>query len=208
VEEAFQIADPFLEQIRARAEQAGLPAIHVSGFDARHLTVLTLAVGARKIVEIGTLAGLSGTAMARALPDNGVLNTFEFDPKHAAVAAETFRLAGLENKVRIHVGPALDHLGAVESEGPFDLVFIDADKENYPHYLEWAAANLRIGGAVLLDNAFAWGWLAKPESEVPADRVEPARRLDAANRTLASSGTFVATMWPTSEGLAMGIKIR
>jgi caffeoyl-CoA O-methyltransferase len=100
------------------------------------------------------------------------------------------------------VGPALEKLSEIESAGPFDLVFIDADKANYPAYLEWAEVNLRVGGVVLGDNAFAWGNVV---SESPD---EDAQGILAFNQRLATGGRFRSTMLPTGEGLAMGVKLR
>jgi caffeoyl-CoA O-methyltransferase len=163
--------------------------------------VITRAVGAAKAVEIGTLGGYSGTAIARGLSDGGRLHTFELEQKHADLARESFRKAGVLDRVRIHVGPALERLPECEGDGPFDLVFIDADKETYPKYLAWAARHLRVGGVALGDNAFAFGEIADGRGEGPVAM----RRF---NEELAQGGRFRATMLPTGEGLAMGVKVR
>ena len=208
--QTFKPEDELLATTRTRAQAAGLPAIHVSPYDGLHLEVLARAAGAKKIVEIGTLAGLSGTCLARGLAKGGRLHTFEFEAKHAAVAAETFRLAKVDHLVTIHVGPALSNLPKIESEGPFDVVFIDADKDNYPNYLAWAEKHLRTGGVVLVDNAFAWGLLTEP---VNSERLKDPRQLAALNairavnaRLADPAGPFRSTMLPTGEGLAMGVK--
>ena len=194
--------DPVLAEIRDRSAREGLPEIAVARFDGRHLTALALACGARKIVEIGTLGGYSGVCLARGLAPGGRLDTFEFDPHHAGVARESFRRAGVEDRVKIHVGPALDNLPGIDADGPFDLVFIDADKTGYPAYLEWAFRHLRTGGVVLADNVFraAWG----TDSNWTAQSVEA---LDRFNRELSRGGRFQATFLPTVEGLAMGVKL-
>jgi caffeoyl-CoA O-methyltransferase len=197
----FKPEDPVLKEIRERSLKAGLPEIQVGSMDALHLEVLTRAVGARKAVEIGTLGGYSGTAIARGLGEGGRLHTFELEQKHADLARESFRKAGVLGRVTIHVGPALERLPKCESEGPFDLLFIDADKETYPAYLAWAARHLRVGGVVLADNAFAFGEIADGKGAGPAAM----RRF---NEELARGGRFRATMLPTGEGLAMGVKIR
>ena len=212
VEKTFDPEDAILADVRKRAEQAGLPAIHVSPFDGRHLEVITRAMGAKKIVEVGTLAGYSGICLARGLVDGGVMHTFEFEPKHAEVARESFRKAGVEKKIILHVGAALKNLPTIEKDGPFDLVFIDADKENYPHYLAWAARHVRIGGAVFVDNAFAWGLLTLPpdaaELKEPRNKVAKAA-IEATNAALADpKGVWRSTMLPTGEGLAMGVRVR
>lgn len=206
----FKPEDALLADTRRRAAAAGLPPIHVGPFDGLHLEVITRAIGAKRAVEIGTLAGLSGTCLARGLAPGGVLHTFEYEPRHAEVAKETFKLAGVSDRVVLHVGAALDNLAKVEAKGPFDLVFIDADKENYPNYLAWAAKHLRAGGVVLVDNAFAWGLAGLPDHapELKEPRQQTARTaIRATNAALADpGGPWRSTMLPTGEGLAMGVK--
>ena len=194
--------DPALAEIRARSAREGLPEIAVARFDGRHLTAAALACGARKIVEIGTLGGYSGVCLARGLAPGGRLDTFEFDGRYAEVARESFRRAGVDDRVRIHVGPALDRLPDIERDGPFDLVFIDADKVSYPAYLEWSARNLRGGGVVLADNVFRAAW-----GTVPGWSAESVEGLDRFNRELSRGGRFWTTFLPTVEGLAMGVRI-
>jgi len=201
-EKVFQPEDAVLAEIRARSGREGLPAIAVGRFDGLHLEVLARLLGARKAVEIGTLGGYSGVCLLRGMPEDGVLHTLELDAHHAEVARESFRKAGVAGRARIHVGPALQNLREIESEGPFDLCFIDADKTGYPAYLDWAARYLRVGGAVLGDNAFGFGGVAKPDGD---DSVRALRRF---NEELARGGRFRATMIPTEEGLALGVKVR
>jgi len=197
----FQPEDAALREARERSLKAGLPEIQVGSMDALHLEVLTRAVGARKAVEIGTLGGYSGTAIARGLGKGGRLHTFEIEQKHADVALETFRKAGVEDRVKIHLGPALERLPDVEGEAPFDLVFIDADKEGYPAYLSWAARHLKVGGVVLGDNTFAFG-------EVVDGPSAGAKAIREFNRELAQGGRFRSTLLPTGEGLTLGVKVR
>ncbi len=193
--------DAVLKEARERSLKAGLPEIQVGPMDALHLEVLVRAAGARKAVEIGTLGGYSGIAIARGLGKDGLLHTFELDPRHAEVARESFRKAAVLDRIRIHVGPALERLPECEGDGPFDLVFIDADKESYPAYLDWAARHLRVGGLVLGDNAFAFGELADGRSAGPV-------AMRSFNETLAQGGRFRATLLPTGEGLALGVKVK
>ena len=197
----FRPEDAVLRETRDRSLRAGLPEIQVGGMDALHLEVLTRAAGARRAVEIGTLGGYSGTAIARGLAKGGRLHTFELEPRHAEVARESFRKAGVLDRVEIHVGPALERLPGIEGEAPFDLVFIDADKERYPAYLAWAAEHLRVGGIVLGDNTLAFG-------EIVDGRSPGARALREFNRELARGGRFRATLLPTGEGLTLGVKLR
>jgi len=197
----YEPEDEVLKEARERSLKAGLPEIQVGPMDALHLEVLARATGARRAVEIGTLGGYSGIVLARALGKDGLLHTVELDPRHAEVARESFRKAGVLDRVRIHVGPALERLPECEGDGPFDLVFIDADKETYPAYLDWATRNLRVGGVVLGDNAFAFGELADGRGAGPV-------AMRKFNEELAHGGRFRATILPTGEGLAMGVKVR
>ncbi|HKC59794.1 MAG TPA: O-methyltransferase [Myxococcales bacterium] len=201
-EKVFQPEDAVLAEIRARSVREGLPAIAVGRFDGLHLEVLARLVGARKAVEIGTLGGYSGVCLLRGMPEDGVLHTFELDAHHAEVARESFRKAGVAGRARIRVGPAKDNLREIEDQGPFDLCFVDADKTGYPAYLDWAARHLRVGGAILADNAFGFGGVSKPDGD------EGVRALRRFNEELARGGRFRATMIPTEEGLALGVKVR
>lgn len=196
--------DEVMREIRERSQQAGLPDIQVAGLDARHLETLTRLAGVRRAVEIGTLGGYSGVAILRGLTADGVLDTFELDPAHARVAEESFRRAGFADRAHIHLGPALEQLALIESGGPFDLCFVDADKEGYPAYLDWAARNLRRGGALIADNAFLFGQLG----ETTTDAASPAlRAMRAFHERLAGSGEFRATVLPTGEGLAVAVRV-
>jgi caffeoyl-CoA O-methyltransferase len=202
VERLLEPEDEVLREIRERSVREGLPPIAVGPFDGRHLEVLARLAGARRIVEIGTLGGYSAVCLARALPPGGVLDTFEIDPHHARVAEESFRRAGVADRVRVHVGPALERLREIESQGPFDLVFVDADKAAYPVYLDWCARNLRIGGAVLGDNVFR-----RAAVPVPGESPASAAGIRAFNEALARSGKFRATMLPLEDGLAVGVRV-
>jgi len=204
VTQVYKPEDEVLAEIRARSAAAGLPDIQVAALDGRHLEVIARAAGARRAVEIGTLGGYSGVALLRGMGAEGQLDTVEMSPKHAEVARESFRRAGLADRVRVHVGAAADVLPTLAPRGPFDLVFIDADKESYAAYTDWAADNLRPGGIVLLDNAFLFGHLP----DAPAgERAAQIRSMQAAHDTLARSGKFRATVLPTGEGLAFGVRV-
>jgi caffeoyl-CoA O-methyltransferase len=198
----YQPEDPVLREIRERSQRAGLPDIQVAGLDARHLEVLARLSGARRAVEVGTLGGYSGVSILRGLPPEGRLDTCEIDPNHARIAEESFRLAGFAGRARIHLGPALEGLRKLEPEGPFDLCFIDADKESYPRYLDWAARNLRRGGVVIADNVFLFGHLA--DEGTPSESLGAMR---AFHQRLAESGEFRATVIPTGEGLTVAVRV-
>jgi caffeoyl-CoA O-methyltransferase len=196
--------DAILAEVRARSAAAGLPDIQVAALDARHLEVLARATGARRAVEIGTLGGYSGIALLRGMAPDGQLDTIELEPRHAEVARESFRKAGVAARARIHVGSASSVLPALAARGPFDLVFVDADKEGYPAYLAWAADNLRQGGVVAMDNAFLFGHLA---DEPRGERAAQIAAMRAVHEALANSGRWTATVLPTGEGLALGVKL-
>jgi predicted O-methyltransferase YrrM len=143
-------ADPIFEAILRANASAGLPAIDVSPAQGKFLHLLVKIAGARRILEIGTLGGYSTVWMASALPADGRLVTLEYAPKHAEVARDNIARAGLLERVDVRQGAALDLLP--DLEGPFDLVFIDADKPNNPGYLDWAVRLGRPGTVIILDN--------------------------------------------------------
>lgn len=154
---------------------AGLPEIQVSPPQARLLEILARSIGARTMLEFGTLAGYSTIWLARALPEGGRLITLEADPEYAEVARANISNAGLADLVELRVGPALDSLPAMDAEGvgPFDFVFIDADKIHTPDYFTWALDRTRPGGLIVADNVVRDGALADPESDdptIPAQR--------------------------------------
>src|SRR6266545_3282200 len=145
-ESTYAPEDGILREIRETSEAAGLPPIQVGKMDGLHLEVLARACGARRTVEIGTLGGYSGVCLLRGMAPDGVLDTFELEPARAELARRSFERAGVADRARIHVGPAAERLLEIEGEGPFDLVFVDADKRGYPGYLAWAEVHLRTGG--------------------------------------------------------------
>ncbi|MCY1676148.1 O-methyltransferase [Pseudarthrobacter sp. SL88] len=159
--------DPALDQAIRSAAEAGMPAIEVAPNAGKLLMLLVQLSGARRILEIGTLAGYSTIWMGRGLPANGTLVTCEFLPKHAEVAWANIDFAGLGQKVEIRLGPALETLAALEEEGrePFDFIFIDADKENNTRYLDWAVRLGRRGATVVLDNTIWEGAVLDPDMD-------------------------------------------
>lgn len=205
-EETFNPEDKVLKSIRERSQKANLPPIQVGAMDGLHLEILSRCISAQKAVEIGTLGGYSAVCIARGLKPGGKLYTLEISSKAAEVAKQSVRAAGLEDRVEVILGSALESLKSIEKHGPFDLVFIDADKNNYANYLKWAEKNLRQGGVVLADNTFAWGLIAQENVEDPEDRsaVEGLRKF---NREIANNPSFRATILPTGEGLTVGVKI-
>jgi caffeoyl-CoA O-methyltransferase len=205
-ESVYQPEDEVLREIRERSAAAGLPPIQVGRFDGLHLEVLARAAGARRAVEVGTLGGYSAVCLLRGMGPDGFLHTIELEPRHAAVARVSFERAGFADRVRIHLGPAKEMLRELERHGPFDLVFVDADKTGYPGYLAWAEEHLRVGGILLADNTFGFGHV---HEERPAgEPAEAMAALRAFSERLARGNRFRATMLPTAEGLSLGVKIR
>jgi len=163
-------ADAALEAAQRASEAAGLPAIAVSPAQGALLHVLARALGARSILEIGTLGGYSAIWLARALPADGRLVTLEAEPRHADVARANLARAGLADRVDLRLGPALAALAqlAAEGAGPFDLVFIDADKQSIPEYWEWALRLARPGTLIVVDNVVRRGAVVEADSEDPS----------------------------------------
>ena len=153
----LRLDDAVLGDALSRSDAAGLPAIAVSAAQGKLLHMLARLCSARRILEIGTLAGYSGIWLARALPPEGKLVTLEIDPAHAAVARENFANAGLAAKVDIRVGPAIETLPRLAGEAPFDFTFIDADKASTPQYLDWAIRLSRPGALIVIDNVVRAG---------------------------------------------------
>jgi predicted O-methyltransferase YrrM len=152
IQRLFVHEDNALQRAREEARAEGLPGIEVSGEIGVLLGILARAVGARKILEVGTLGGYSGTWLARALAPGGKLITLEVNPRHAEVARHNFERADVGDRVTIRVGPALETLPDLRSEAPFDLIFIDADKGNYINYYEAVLPKLADGGLIAADN--------------------------------------------------------
>jgi predicted O-methyltransferase YrrM len=166
IADLFLAPDPALEAALASSAAAGLPTINVSPTQGKLLHVLARVQGARRILEIGTLGGYSTIWLARALPADGRLISLEIDPRHAEVAQTNLDRAGLSSMVEIRVGAALDTLPKLvtEGRGPFDLIFIDADKPGYADYLKWSLKLARKGTLIIADNVVRKGAVADPES--------------------------------------------
>ncbi|MFD2418528.1 O-methyltransferase [Amycolatopsis pigmentata] len=165
--------DPVLAQVLANSDAAGLPAIAVAPNQGAFLNLLARFGRAKTILELGTLAGYSTIWLGRALPADGRLLTLEADPAHAEVARENIALAGLSGIVELRVGAALDLLPALDEK--FDLIFIDADKQSYPEYFQWAVRLSRPGTMIVADNVVRDGKVAEAGTADP--RVRGVRRM-------------------------------
>ncbi|MFY4776499.1 O-methyltransferase [Metabacillus sp. RGM 3146] len=163
----LQKSDPIMNSILEANAKAGLPAIDVSPNQGKLLYLIAKLKGAKNILEIGTLGGYSSVWLARALPEDGHLVTLEFSEKHAEVANENIRNAGLENQIDIMVGPALETLPTLKKKGfsSFDLIFIDADKPNNSEYLNWALELSKPGTVIIVDNVVLNGEVIEDDTE-------------------------------------------
>ena len=186
--------DPILDAARKASTAAGLPEIAVSPGQGKFLHLLARMQGAKRILEIGTLGGYSSIWMARALPVDGRLVTLEFEPKHFEVAKENIARAGLSGRVDQRLGPALETLPVLASEGlgPFDFVFIDADKENCAPYFTWAVRLSRPGTVIVVDNVIRDGKVA--DAKTKDSRAQGIRRL---NEAVAAEPRVMATTQQT-----------
>jgi caffeoyl-CoA O-methyltransferase len=173
-----------------------MPQIQVSPSEGKLLGSLVRMIGARKVVELGTLAGYSAIHIGRALPDDGKLYTIEIDPRHAAIARANIEAAGLADRVEVLVGGGVEMLRELAARGPFDAVFLDADKEGYPHYATWAGRHLRTGGLLLADNSYYFGRLLAEDAS--------ARAMRRFHEQLAVD--FDAVCVPTPDGLVVAIR--
>ncbi|MED1788466.1 O-methyltransferase [Brevibacillus laterosporus] len=169
-------SDPILDEVLQANAKAGMPAIDVAPNQGKLLYLLAKIRGAKKILEIGTLGGYSSIWLARALPQDGQLISLEYEQSFAQVAEENLKKAGLAEKVSILVGPALETLPTLQEKGMtgFDMIFIDADKQNNPHYLQWALKLCNPGAIILGDNVVRDGEVIHPESE--DDRIQGIRQ--------------------------------
>jgi predicted O-methyltransferase YrrM len=173
---ALHPSDAALTSALEASDAAGMPAIHVSPAQGRMLQLLAESIGARRVLEVGTLAGYSTICLARALPSDGRVVTLELDPKHAAVARANLDRAGVGKLVDIRVGPALQSFPRLAAEGhpPFDLAFIDADKPSNADYFSWALRLVRPGGMIIVDNVARAGAVVDARGD---ENVQGVRRL-------------------------------
>jgi len=187
-------SSPALNDALEASAKAGLPAISVSPAQGKFLQQLVQILGARSILEIGTLGGYSTIWLASALPADGRLVTLEVDPAHAAVASANIANAGLADRVEVRIGKALDTLPqlAADGHGPFDITFIDADKPNIPEYFAWALELSRRGSVIIVDNVVRDGEVIDAASDDAS--VKGVRRL---NDVLAAEARVSATVIQT-----------
>jgi caffeoyl-CoA O-methyltransferase len=196
VDDVHAAHDSGLSRAFESPERDGLPAIQVAPSEGKLLEMFVRLIRARKVVEVGTLAGYSTLRLARGLGEDGRVWSIEADERHAEIACANISAARMDDRVEVLVGRGLDVLPRLEAHGPFDAVFIDADKENYDAYGRWAAKNTRRGGLLLGDNAYFFGRLME---ESPA--AEAMRRFH--QEAVVAYDTVCVS---TPDGLLLGIK--
>jgi caffeoyl-CoA O-methyltransferase len=194
--------DAVLHRVQRDTEaMGGISIMQVSPDQGAFLTLLSRAIGARRILEVGTFTGYSAICLARGLPDDGSLLCCELDPGYAAIARSNLDDAGVGGRVEIRVGPALDTLRSLPADPLFDLAFIDADKPTYADYYEEALARLRPGGLIALDNTLLSGLVVEP----PADHAS-ARALHDLNARLAHDARVDIALLTVSDGMTLARK--
>lgn len=192
--------DEFLAALKREAEKAGIPKIWISPAQASLMQILLKLRGAREVVEVGTLAGYSAITMARALPDGGKVRTVELEDKHADFAEEWIARSDVAGKVEVLRGAGVDVLKTLQDQSA-DACFLDADKQNYPHYLDECMRILRPGSLVMADNAFAFGQLL--DENAKDGGVRHVRKF---NDYIAGQSGLHAAMVGIGDGLWVGVK--
>jgi predicted O-methyltransferase YrrM len=195
----FAQEDSVLAELREEADRTGLPPISISADEGRLLQVLLTAIGARRVLEVGTLGGYSAIWIARALPVGGSLISIEVDPAHADFARRHLVRAGVADRAEVRVGRALDLLPALDGDR-FDAIFIDADKEPLPKYFEWGLRLVRRGGLIIADNAL-WGGRVY---DAGADDPQTAAVREF-NRRVATDPRVRGIIVPTHDGVAVAV---
>lgn len=198
----FPAEDDFLRNLNRDAEAAEIPPIHISPEQLAFLQVFLRSMGAKRVLEIGSLAGYSAIGMARALPKDGMVICLELEPQSVQFIRRKAEEAGLSHKIRVIQGDAAESLRNLGAEAPFDFVFIDADKPQYKAYMELSYPLVRQGGVIAGDNALAWGKISQESIEEP-----DVRGMQVFNRALAEHPGMQACLVPVGDGMAMGVKL-
>jgi predicted O-methyltransferase YrrM len=193
--------DPFLAELKKEAAKAGIPSIAIAPEQGAFMQVLLTSAGVKDVVEVGTLAGYSAITMARALPADGHVRTVEFAAAHADFAEAWIAKSDVAGKVTVHRGAGREVLPGFESESA-DAAFLDADKVNYPHYLEECLRILRPGGLVLVDNALAFGHLLDEENQT--ESVVAIRKF---NDQMAADSRVAGVIVPLGDGVWVARKL-
>jgi caffeoyl-CoA O-methyltransferase len=204
IDKTFVNENEILKHIRERAYKLNFPQISISPSQGRFLQLFLKSIGAKNVLEIGALFGYSAAVMAMALPEGGKVITCEMNPKYSDFIRKTMHDFGLSKKIEVINKHAVEFLENYKPDFEFDFVFIDADKENYPKYLDFAHRLLRKGGVVSADNALAFGHIAETK---PTERVKEIKSVQKFNELLAKDGRFFSHLLQIGDGLALGVKL-
>lgn len=197
--DTFVHEDDLLRSLPADAEKLGIPQIHISPEQGTMLQLLMRMIGARRVLEVGSLFGYSAIWMARALPPGGKLVTVELEAKHAEATRANAARAGLQDKIDVRQGDGAVLLPQLASEGPFDMAFIDADKAGYVNYIDHALTLVRKGGLIIGDNASAAGEAWKKDGS------EFSRHIRTFNQRMASEPRLFSLLIPIADGMCVGL---
>ncbi|MBN1426732.1 MAG: O-methyltransferase [Anaerolineae bacterium] len=199
----FASEDDILDSIQFESQARGLPQIHIRPEEGHMLQFLLTAIGARRVIEIGTLAGYSSVWLVRALSPNGRLITMESDPERAQLAREFFKRVGLGGRIEVLDGPARESLRSIAPQGPFDAIFMDAPKDDYPAYLEWSIDHIRSGGLIMAHNAF---WGGAVVGAVQRDERQ-LQSLLSFTHSVANDKRLLGTIIPVGDGIVAAIRL-
>jgi caffeoyl-CoA O-methyltransferase len=202
IKDLFAAEDEQLRFAREDSQARGLPVIYIKPEEGRFLQAMARLSGGRKIVEIGTLGGYSGIWIARGLVPGGRLITLEMNQAHADIARDHFQRAGVEDRVDIWMGNAHESLRKLNPIGPFDMVFIDAEKPGYQDYYDWAVENVRIGGLITAHNAFRKGSVMGL-----VDKDQYTDMTIVFNHGVASDPRVISTIYPAGDGTLLAVRI-
>lgn len=204
--EVFGLSDADLTHVRGELVKHKIDFMAISGHEGRFLQFLIRAFNVKRIVEVGTLFGFSSLCMAKALPDDGEIFTLEKNPTNHATAERMFKNSPVGHKIRALCGDAVETLKGLSAQGPFDLVFIDADKAGYVNYLDWAEENVRRGGLIVGDNTFLFGalWGEAADRNINERQIAAMKEF---NQRLADSSRYNSIMIPTAQGMTVGQKL-
>ena len=206
INELFAPEDDHLQGIRIELEKANKSGIQIDAYEGKTLFFLSKLIGAKRIVEIGTLFGYSTLWLARSLPDDGKLFSLEKSPENFKMAQQLLSQSEQATKLEVFLGDANESLQMLSEKGPFDMAFIDANKAGYCQYLDWAEEHVRTGGLIIGDNTFLFGELFREESERQVSSAQYLAMVEF-NKRLSDPSRYNSVLIPTPEGLTLAQKI-
>ncbi len=207
IAELFATEDEVLKKIRANAVETGAVGMQLGAVEAKILQLLMRLNNVRNVVEVGCFMGYSAMWMARALPEDGKLYTIEHNAENAAKAKTQFEASEQKHKIHLKEGKAQEILPTLESEAPFDMIFIDADKGGYADYLTWAEKNIRKGGLIIGDNTLLFGNVYADEPDLNRVTKKAYNSMREFNARLADENKYQSILIPTEEGMTVAIKL-